>query len=181
MLSVRNPAYASHPPRPVHNDQPCRRRLLALCESCHAAGEVLACTLPSADMVLVPRLPETAVKDGLYFLAYATNLKAVELCESLRQAKQVALVLDLGELPAGCGCSAFAGKGGVGLRKRGGEAGQRVEQAYAAAPLLPPNPRADPSPASRFFLAAQTTPWWMLCPAASPPMIGTCWTGATSA
>ena len=73
---------------------PCR--LLSLCQSCHDNGEVLACSLPSADMVLVPRLPATAAQDGLYFLAYATNLRAVELCERLRQQKQVALVLDLG-------------------------------------------------------------------------------------
>ena len=82
-------------------DPPCAiclppRRLLSLCQSCHDQGEVLACSLPSADMVLVPRLPATAAQDGLYFLAYATNLKAVELCERLRQQKQVALVLDLG-------------------------------------------------------------------------------------
>lgn len=31
---------------------------------------MLACSMPSADMVLVPRLPETAEGDGLYFLAY---------------------------------------------------------------------------------------------------------------
>lgn len=70
-------------------------RLLSLCQSCHDNGEVLACSLPSADMVLVPRLPSTAAQDGLFFLAYATNLRAVELCEQLRQQKQVALVLDL--------------------------------------------------------------------------------------
>lgn len=153
---------------------------------------MLACSMPSADMVLVPRLPETAEQDGLFFLAYgacavvgasacvvhvqsvcsacacvtcalqaegaggkvaawlgvlclqllwrdvlvrgqpmhleasgcsfqsgllagagptipapdtllvpvppaATNLRAVELCERLRQQRQVALVLDLGE------------------------------------------------------------------------------------
>ena len=57
---------------------------------------MLACALPSADMVLVPRLPATAARDGLYFLAYATNIRAVELCERLRQQKQVAVVLDLG-------------------------------------------------------------------------------------
>ena len=57
---------------------------------------MLACTLPRADMVLVPRLPATAARDGLYFLAYATNIRAVELCERLRQQKQVAVVLDLG-------------------------------------------------------------------------------------
>ena len=87
-------------PQPLA-DPPCAiclppRRLLSMCQSCHDQGEVLACSLPSADMVLVPRLPATAAQDGLYFLAYATNLKAVELCERLRQQKQVALVLDLG-------------------------------------------------------------------------------------
>lgn len=35
-------------------------------------------------------------QDGLYFLAYATNLRAVELCERLRQESKVAVVLDLG-------------------------------------------------------------------------------------
>jgi hypothetical protein len=81
---------------------------------------VLACSLPSADMVLVPRLPTTAALDGLYFLAYATNLRAVELCERLRQQKQVALVLDLGERLAGArvlqavgaGCNRRVGGGG---------------------------------------------------------------------
>lgn len=75
-------------------------RLLSLCQQCHENDEVLACSLPSADMVLVPRLPTTAAQDGLYFLAYATNLRAVELCERLRQQKQVALVLDLGAVLA---------------------------------------------------------------------------------
>lgn len=37
-------------------------RLLGLCRDCHERGEVLACTLPSADMVLVPRLPDTAAQ-----------------------------------------------------------------------------------------------------------------------
>ncbi|KAI7841131.1 hypothetical protein COHA_005101 [Chlorella ohadii] len=70
-------------------------RLLELCQQCHDNGEVLACTLPSADVVLVPRLPGTAAQDGLYFLAYATCLRAVELCERLRQESKVAVVLDL--------------------------------------------------------------------------------------
>ena len=38
------------------------RRLLQLCQQCHDNGEVLACTLPSADVVLVPRLPGTAAQ-----------------------------------------------------------------------------------------------------------------------
>lgn len=67
-------------------------------------GEVLACALPSADVVLVPRLPETAARDGLYFLAYATNLRAVELCERLRQESKVAFVLDLGASAGAAGC-----------------------------------------------------------------------------
>ena len=46
-------------------------------------------------MVLVPRLPSVAEVDNLYFLAYATNIKAVELCESLRSLRQVAVVLDI--------------------------------------------------------------------------------------
>ncbi|KAL4854482.1 UV radiation resistance associated protein [Chlorella vulgaris] len=79
----------------IPGEQKHSARLMALCQQCHDNGEVLACSLPSADMVLVPRLPSTAAQDGLYFLAYATNLRAVELCERLRQQKQVALVLDL--------------------------------------------------------------------------------------
>lgn len=79
----------------IPGEQKHSARLLSLCQQCHENDEVLACSLPSADMVLVPRLPTTAAQDGLYFLAYATNLRAVELCERLRQQKQVALVLDL--------------------------------------------------------------------------------------
>ena len=53
------------------------------------------CSIPSADVVLVPRLPKTARRDGLYFVAYATNVRAVELCESLRRQRKVAVVLDM--------------------------------------------------------------------------------------
>lgn len=70
-------------------------RLLQLCRSCHEAGEVLMCRIPASDVVLVPRLPDIAERDGLYFIAYATNVKAVELCESLRTDRKVAVVLDI--------------------------------------------------------------------------------------
>lgn len=70
-------------------------RLLDLCKSCYAAKEVLTCRIPAADVVLVPRLPEAAERDGLYFIAYATNIPAVETCELLRVQKQVAVVLDI--------------------------------------------------------------------------------------
>ena len=53
------------------------------------------CSIPSADVVLVPRLPKAARRDGLYFVAYATNVRAVELCESLRRQRKVAVVLDM--------------------------------------------------------------------------------------
>lgn len=43
---------------------PPARRLLELCRECHEDGMVLACSLPSADMVLVPRLPATAEQVG---------------------------------------------------------------------------------------------------------------------
>ncbi len=46
-------------------------------------------------MVLVPRVPSAAEQDGLYFIAYATNIRAVKLCESLRSLKKVAIVLDI--------------------------------------------------------------------------------------
>lgn len=70
-------------------------KLLALCERCHESGEVLVCSLPAADIVLVARHPRTAIRDGLYFLAYATHINAVELCDQLRKEHKVALVLDL--------------------------------------------------------------------------------------
>jgi len=40
-------------------------------------------------------VPAAAGLDGLYFIAYATNIRAVELCESLRLLKKVAIVLDI--------------------------------------------------------------------------------------
>lgn len=70
-------------------------KLLDLCQRCHDNGEVLVCSIPAADMVLVPRQPATSARDGLYFLAFATNVRAVELCEELRAKQKVALVLDL--------------------------------------------------------------------------------------
>lgn len=56
---------------------------------------MLVCSIPAADVVLVPRLPSAAQRDNLYFIAYATNVHAVELCEQLRSAKQAAVVLDI--------------------------------------------------------------------------------------
>ncbi len=70
-------------------------RLLDLCTQCHLSGEVLVCSIPAADVVLVPRQPSAAAVDGLYFIAYATNVRAVTLCESLRSKRQVAVVLDI--------------------------------------------------------------------------------------
>lgn len=70
-------------------------KLLELCKSCYASKEVLTCRIPAADVVLVPRLPDAAQRDGLYFIAYATNIPAVETCELLRVRKQVAVVLDI--------------------------------------------------------------------------------------
>ena len=64
-------------------------KLLELCQRCHDNAEVLVCSVPAADIVLVPRQPSTAAKDGLYFLAFATNLSAVELCEELRAEQKV--------------------------------------------------------------------------------------------
>eukprot|EP00887_Chlorella_sp_A99_P000544 scaffold17.g544.t1 len=52
-------------------------KLLDLCQRCHDNGEVLVCSIPAADMVLVPRQPATSARDGLYFLAFATNVALV--------------------------------------------------------------------------------------------------------
>ena len=70
-------------------------RLLDLCTECHANEEVLVCRIPAADIVLVPRLPSIAERDNIYFVAYATNIQAVKLCETLRSKRQVAVVLDI--------------------------------------------------------------------------------------
>lgn len=53
------------------------------------------CSIPAADVVLVPRLPSTAQRDNIYFVAYATNIRAVKMCETLRSLRQVAVVLDI--------------------------------------------------------------------------------------
>eukprot|EP00889_Picochlorum_renovo_P007255 jgi/Picre1/34285/NNA_001758.t1 len=74
----------------VHSGQ-----LLELCRLCHDEGLTLVSRTRDVDVVLVPRNPDVAAKDSLYFLVYATNVKAVELCEALRRDKQVAVVLDL--------------------------------------------------------------------------------------
>lgn len=68
---------------------------MELCQACYDAGEVLVCSIPLADVVLVPRIPSAAARDSLYFIAYATNIKAVELCEKLRSDRRVAVVLDI--------------------------------------------------------------------------------------
>jgi hypothetical protein len=83
-----NPCFPSFPPCDP-SIYPCFasiyfRRLLDLCQRCLDNGEVLTSSIPAADVVLVPRLPGTAKTDNLYFIAYATNLRAVELCERLR-------------------------------------------------------------------------------------------------
>jgi hypothetical protein len=70
-------------------------RLLELCTACHSHGLVLACSTPVSDLALVPRIPDVASKDQLYFVVYATNLRAVQLCERLRLANQVAVILDI--------------------------------------------------------------------------------------
>lgn len=69
--------------------------MLALSTACHEAGQVLVCSIPAADVVLVPRTPTAAARDGFYFLAYATVVRAVELCEELRARGQVSVVLDV--------------------------------------------------------------------------------------
>ena len=78
------------PGEEVHSGQ-----LLELCRLCHDEGLTLVSRTRDVDVVLVPRNPEVAAKDSLYFLVYATNVKAVELCEALRRDRQVAVVLDV--------------------------------------------------------------------------------------
>jgi hypothetical protein len=70
-------------------------QLLELCRACYEADDVLVCSIPAADVVLVPRIPAAAQRDSLYFIAYATNVRAVELCERLRSERRVAVVLDI--------------------------------------------------------------------------------------
>ena len=69
--------------------------LKEMCVLCHEEDMVLVSRTKDVDVVLVPRDPKVVVKDSLYFVAYATNIKAVELCEALRKDKQVAVVLDV--------------------------------------------------------------------------------------
>jgi hypothetical protein len=69
--------------------------LKEMCVRCHEEGMVLVSRTKDVDVVLVPRDPKMVVKDSLYFVVYATNIKAVELCEALRKDKQVAVVLDV--------------------------------------------------------------------------------------
>ena len=70
-------------------------RLGELCARLYERGEALVCELPVADVVLIPRVPSVAAEDTLYFVVYATNLRAVELCEQLRRDAKVAVVLDV--------------------------------------------------------------------------------------
>lgn len=70
-------------------------RLLHMCRRCHEHSSVLVSRTKDVDVVLVPRRPDVAERDSLFFLAYATNVKAVNLCESLRREKKVAVVLDV--------------------------------------------------------------------------------------
>jgi len=63
---------------------------------CHQQSMCLVSkTRDNVDIVLVPRVPTVASRDRICWLVYATNLDAVELCESLRGSKRVAVVLDL--------------------------------------------------------------------------------------
>ena len=63
---------------------------------CHQQSMCLVSkTRDNVDIVLVPRVPTVASRDSICWLVYATNLDAVELCESLRGSKRVAVVLDL--------------------------------------------------------------------------------------
>lgn len=70
-------------------------KLLELCIRCHDSNQVLVCSNPAADLVLVPRDPEIASRDQLYFVVYATNVRAVQHCECLRLNNQVAVILDI--------------------------------------------------------------------------------------
>ena len=70
-------------------------RLLDMCRYCHETSSVLVSRTKDVDVVLVPRRPDVAERDSLFFLVYATNVKAVNLCELLRREKKVAVVLDV--------------------------------------------------------------------------------------
>lgn len=70
-------------------------RLLDMCRYCHVTTSVLVSRTKDVDVVLVPRRPDVAARDSLFFLVYATNVKAVNLCELLRREKKVAVVLDV--------------------------------------------------------------------------------------
>ena len=79
----------------IPNEKEHSGKLLRLCEVCDEHGWVLSCRMKGTDVVLVPRKPLVAAQDSLYFIAYATNILAVELCETLRSQKQVAIVFDI--------------------------------------------------------------------------------------
>ena len=82
---------SSIPNEQVHNE-----RLMDMLLACHLKECCLVSTTrDNVDIVLVPRIPTVASRDSICFLVYATNMRAVNLCESLRQEKRVAVVLDL--------------------------------------------------------------------------------------
>ncbi len=80
----------------IPNEQRHSERLMDMLLACHQKQCCLVSkTRDNVDIVLVPRVPTVASRDSVCFLVYATNLRAVNLCESLRQEKRVAVVLDL--------------------------------------------------------------------------------------
>ena len=82
---------SSIPNEYVHSE-----RLMDMLLACHQRKCCLVSkTRDNVDIVLVPRVPTVASRDSICWLVYATNLSAVNLCESLRQEKRVAVVLDL--------------------------------------------------------------------------------------
>lgn len=82
---------SSVPSSPVHSEL-----LMDMLLVCHQQSLCLVSkTRDNVDIVLVPRVPTVAARDGVCWLVYATNLLAVELCEELRREKRVAVVLDL--------------------------------------------------------------------------------------
>ena len=80
----------------IPNERVHSERLMDMLLACHQKQCCLVSkTRDNVDIVLVPRVPTVASRDSVCFLVYATNLCAVNLCESLRLEKRVAVVLDL--------------------------------------------------------------------------------------
>ena len=80
----------------IPNERVHSERLMDMLLACHQKQCCLVSkTRDNVDIVLVPRVPTVASRDSVCFLVYATNLRAVNLCESLRLEKRVAVVLDL--------------------------------------------------------------------------------------